>query len=485
MIRINNKKDRLDFQMHLLVSENIFEQAKEYFASESGEKQECIAVLDRNSKYLFALERHPDKLYSVNWMGTIYYLEQLFDIENIDYMLFENIDAAVFYELEEHTYMIYKLIKKKYPNMQCIFLDKNASIVLKNIIMCENLPEVDSHVGSNKCIYITSEGQNAVGPKKPFDFMSCIYNSINVIHSLLWVQRHSCYGRKNIGKIIFLIDTAIDDVGLVDVIKLVCYYKQIAIEHGWIPVVKLDRFPNQYLRKEGENMWEYFFEPISEISVSDAMESNDVISMRENKQIFHQIEINPFVRKYSQIMTDNSFLRTNFSLNEEVNRYIKCHVPFQCIDDSVRVLGVIMRGTDYRQEAVEIRGEADINALPETVIDRINELDRIWSYDYIFVATEDAEYFNIFQQEYGNKMIYLDQKRAFYDAFCAEKSVSQLLEVKGDVDFAKQYLTIIYALSRCNGLIVSRNCGASRLARSWNQNQYEVDEVVGKRQYAS
>ena len=231
-------------------------------------------------------------------------------------------------------------------------------------------------------------------------------------------------------------------------------------------------------------MWEYFFEPISKISVSDAMESDDVISMRENEQAFHQIEVNPFVRKYAQIMADNSFLRKNFALNSKTISYIKKNVPVPCTDNAYRVLGVIMRGTDYRSPSVQMRGESDINALPEDVISRIYELNQIWKYDYIFAATEDMEYLNVFQNEFGEKLLYIEQKRAYYQDDLAEKSVAELLDISKEdvVDFVYKYLAVIYTLAKCDGLLVSRNCGASRLARSWNADQYEIDEVVGKKQ---
>ncbi len=481
MIRINHKSVMLNASMHLLNHDNIFEHARKYFESKEGEKQRSISVLDKDNEYLFSLENYPDVLYDVSQKGTIYTTVQLYDEDNIDYMLFEDVEIAVYYELEEYTYTICQMIQRKFPSIVHIFLDKSADLLLENVTVCEDLATAKPYINGKVCIYITSEGRNATGAGLQRDYISRIYNSINVMRSLSWVQKHVSYGKKNKNKTIFLIDTSTDDVGLVDIIKLVCYYKNIALEHGWIPVVKLDCFPNQYLREDGENMWEYFFEPISEISVSEAMESSDVISMRENGQLFHQIEVNPFVRKYSQIMMDNSFLRNNFSLNEDVYSYIVRHMPTQCTDDSLRVLGVIMRGTDYRRSAVLTRGEIDINAIPEDVINRVHELDKIRGYDYIFVATEDAEYFNIFKQEFGKRMLYLEQKRVWYNDLLAEKAVSELLEVSGDINFVKQYLTVIYTLSKCNGLLVSRNCGASRLARSWNKNQYEVDEVVGRR----
>ena len=430
------------------------------------------------------MELQDDILYYVNRRGTTYQLDRIREEKYIDYKLFDGIGAVVFYELEEYTYQICRILQKKYPDMTFVFLDENAALLLKNIKVCRDVSEARQYIQERKPLFITSNGENAVGPGRPADFVSCIYNSINVMKSLGWVQKHSHFGEKNKGKTIFLIDTNIADVGLVDVIKLVCYYKNIAVDHGWIPVVKLDCFPNQYLRKEGENMWEYFFEPISKISVSDAMESDDVISMRENEQAFHQIEVNPFVRKYAQIMADNSFLRKNFALNSKTISYIKKNVPVPCTDNAYRVLGVIMRGTDYRSPSVQMRGESDINALPEDVISRIYELNQIWKYDYIFAATEDMEYLNVFQNEFGEKLLYIEQKRAYYQDDLAEKSVAELLDISKEdvVDFVYKYLAVIYTLAKCDGLLVSRNCGASRLARSWNADQYEIDEVVGKKQ---
>lgn len=124
------------------------------------------------------------------------------------------------------------------------------------------------------------------------------YSSLNIMMSLLWARKIEHLGEENPEDTILLLDYITGASGLMDIIKFTYDYVHIAEERGWVPVVKIDRLPNQYLQKPGDNVWDYFFRPVSRISVESAMHSAHVIRASTNSiRMNHWIE-NPYHFKY-------------------------------------------------------------------------------------------------------------------------------------------------------------------------------------------
>ena len=118
MIRIHNRRfSEKKKTFSLALNENIFEEAREYFETEGQAVCDGISVLDDKGRYLFSLELQDDILYYVNRRGTTYQLDRIREEKYIDYKLFDGIGAVVFYELEEYTYQICRILQKKYPDM--------------------------------------------------------------------------------------------------------------------------------------------------------------------------------------------------------------------------------------------------------------------------------------------------------------------------------------------------------------------------------
>lgn len=322
--------------------------------------------------------------------------------------MFEGKDAAVFWEVEEYTYAITELLLEVFPDMMIIYLDKNAELFWNNdnVIIKKSIYDIEKYICNKNCIYIHSKriDNNTMVPVTILN----IYKSLSVMKSLLWtVKRHYNVGI-NSDKTILLIDCICGIAGLVDIMRFCCAYVGIARKRGWIPVIKLDSFPNQYLECEGENMWEYYFEPVLDISENNIKNSN-IISLKENKK----------------------------------------------------------------------RGEKKENAEPQQVIKRVNEICALWGYEYIFIATEDNEYLEMFKNEFKERLIYVSQKRVHYVAQIDDnKFVNQILNIQGDGDFTRKYLTVLTALSKCDALLASMYCGAVFAARSWKDGEYEVDEIM-------
>jgi hypothetical protein len=160
---------------------------------------------------------------------------------------------------------------------------------------------------------------------------------------------------------------------------------------------------------------------------------------------------------------------------------VKADVPWN-VEEKMKILGVIVRGTDYNSGAVKARGRGPEVKLPtlENVIRRINEVMTSWGYDYCFVATEDKNVFRKLKENLGTKMLYIEQERVEYEEGSNLNSLADIYQQKhiDTYELGKKYLSVLYALSICNGLLSNMACGATVVARGWNDGQYELDEII-------
>ena len=78
--------------------------------------------------------------------------------------------------------------------------------------------------------------------------------------------------------------------------------------------------------------------------------------------------------------------------NASTKRRIDELMPEKLKGDN-RVLGVIVRGTDYRPEANTIARRPKLTAHLEKMIKKCRFIMKLYGYEALFLATEDLEYF--------------------------------------------------------------------------------------------
>lgn len=310
------------------------------------------------------------------------------------------------------------------------------------------------------------------------------------MESLLWCRKRVRMGDKNEGKTIFLMDFCTEAHGIVDILKYGYIWTMIARSRGWIPVMKLDRFPNQYLEQEGENMWEYFFCPVSEMSLADAMQSAEVVSACENGLCLGDVVVNPyFADSLAMVSQEAEFypgkmINQIVKRNKELEQFLEEKLLPEFRNGHNRILGVVARGTDYTKEMLEkANGYKDRTETKgiQQIIRRARECAAIWNCNYIFVATEDAGYFQRFSHAFGEALLFVEQKRVEMDVNDEETYIYEKLRLKQEEKraFAKQYLLAVYCLSKCHVLISNRkHCGADFLSKTWNAGEYEYTEII-------
>lgn len=143
---------------------------------------------------------------------------------------------------------------------------------------------------------------------------------------------------------------------------------------------------------------------------------------------------------------------------------------------NLKVGGVLARGTDY------IERKPYFNPIQPSAEELFLKADKYFEYyhcDKIFLATEDAVLLNKFERRYGDRLLFIDQQRVFNckTELCDNQqfmSISHKLR-------GMQYLSAIYLLSKCKGLIAGRTAGT--VGAVLMADNYEFVHVITKGRY--
>lgn len=176
----------------------------------------------------------------------------------LDLTLLRRFDALVFSRLEEYSFAIAELVLRSLPSIRLYATDE----LWKNFFTGEEVTFLHDWrdyqvLRDESTCFIDSD--EAIQPGYKEGTKCRRYNSVNVMMSILWACNVEKLGDENPQEKILLLDYATESAGLVDIIQFTYVYAHMARERGWVPVVLLDKKPNQYLGKNGENMWDYFF----------------------------------------------------------------------------------------------------------------------------------------------------------------------------------------------------------------------------------
>lgn len=486
------------------VSENLFEQVRDYVHSNDLPEGALFPVLDHKGRLLFPVTYIENIVMGQKRTDFWDYTERFARNEDLDFTLLSKFNKFIFVSAEEYSVAVAKILHQKFPDKRIFFLDRRSKYFLgKNRFCClpmrgsaEKHFDILCHWISGKkksfvnrlisyAIYTTirhlekkSEYIFITFNKDHFWPMDSIYNSASVMYGLLWCQAKRKYGDRNKDKTIYLLDYACYNEGLVSIIRWTLAHIRWITERGGTPVVNLNKYPNQYLNSENDNMWEYYFEQVSDVSVAEAYESCNVIRLSDSDFILGEGKINPYQRKWMNMPGKKEFEEI-VKLNAATKAYINGHMPGQI--GKSRILGVVARGTDFRNEAARQINKSwrqnivDIDGLISACSHYMDALHC----EYIFVATEDLEYFDRFEECFKEKLLSVSQKRVSYNYAENEYiQVKDLMKIEDGEEFGRNYLTVIRSLALCDALLYNVDCGAVQLAETWNGGKYEVFKCI-------
>lgn len=483
------------------ISEDLFIIVRDYVHENQVPEGINFPVLDEKGLFLFLVGYVKNIEIESKPNDFLDYEKRFLMKKNLDFSLLDQYHTIIFVETEEYSVALAKMLQNFCPDKRCLFLDRYARLFVKGKsvrtlpfqkIAGRMMAILKSWIQGRRlgfmqrvlCLFLykwikSLEKRNRLCIVVPDnDYYSypidIIFQSTKMMYSLLWCRDQKTYGNKNADKTIVILNYSCLKEGLVSIIRSTYLHVKWILEKGYIPVIDLHTFPNQYLNTAEDNMWEYFFEPVSDISLQEVYESKNVISATDNDIVLVEEKINPYQEKWWKLPLDGGDFHKIVRLNEKTKQYIKEKMPKML---SGRVLGVVMRGTDYRKEAAEQRDKE----WRKNIVDADTFLQACVYYkdrlgcEKIFLATEDAEYFEMFRQFFGDSLLSVEQERVNYDyQKNPYKQVSDLMNKKDGKTAGRDYLAVIESLAKCNALIYNISCGAVLLAECWNDKKYEV-----------
>lgn len=252
-------------------------------------------------------------------------------------------------------------------------------------------------------------------------------------------------GISNKDKIIYIIPVLDSTWGLFASWKRVCMGLLVAERYGFTPVVDWGKsqYREEHLINGTDNPFEYYFEPVSDVSLDEASKSYNVTyySSHTNgmKDTSYDLEgklihIFPSVQK--------KYIRLNPMIKDDIIQQIKEIGLFE-----KKTLGVHARGGEWR---INVKGHPI--AVPiESHIQMAKEAMETYKYEQIFIASDEQESVDAFCEAFPGKVVY------FADICLGREGVWLAATSSDRVDhhylLGLEALKDAEALACCSGLI--------------------------------
>ena len=267
------------------------------------------------------------------------------------------------------------------------------------------------------------------------------------------------FGCKNPDKIFFVIRQGTLGRGLFSLLSAVICYIDFAVRQGFIPVVDFESFRTEYNETElisgTMNAFEYYFYPLNEYTLDEVYESNKVI-----------ISSNDYPAGYDYTIANiPDFFRI-------YQQYIKVKVEFTelaqaQIPSTQRVLGVQFRGQEMRTSPGHW-----LPPTPKQMYLAIDAMCEEFSYNSIFVSTEDQHLLHLLKTRYPNKIF-------FNNNFRTQGQNAYKIYPRNNHKFllGSEILVDMLCLARCDALI-SCSSNVAWMARYVNNQRYTTSIFI-------
>lgn len=277
---------------------------------------------------------------------------------------------------------------------------------------------------------------------------------------------HARFGNLNPNRTFYVIRCPKSDIGFFGLYNYVVNRLRDALAMNAEPVVDWQYYPNDYLLEDGlvgrVNAWEYFFKPMSNVSLSEVYRSKNVIMSDSDGRYENTLSETENAEK---LLRSSRLIGKYIVLNEDTQRV--CDNEYYRLNmDKFRVLGVKLRGTDFKE--TKPKGHSICPDVEHTVRVIEEKMAEWGEYDRIFIATEDDSMFEQMKRVYGNRLLYNETLRF---GTVNGKWLKELFdEASGEEDYKRsrmlEYLVSVYLLARCDALIapiVGATLGAMRI----------------------
>jgi len=310
-----------------------------------------------------------------------------------------------------------------------------------------------------------------------------IFNNIKISFSyfrkydLIEKEHLKHFGSKYPDKIFYVIRRKPPGAGLLSNFHWVMNHVIYAIEKGYIPVVNMENYktyfnencPIETSNGKTINAWEYYFEQPCGYSISDIKKSKNVILSDLNKySIVKPLELyndnKTIMQKYNNIITN--YLKFNKNI---IKHFIEA--KDNLFKNKNNILGVLYRGTDMKT--------AQLHYTPPSLEETTKKTLQIFNdenFSYIFIRTEEQEAIDSFYKVFDKNIIILSNINRFQNYNTGEIADLNQKNSISAYNEGLDYLTEIYFLSQCDGIIASKVNGTN-LALGLNNNKYRYIHI--------
>ena len=467
--------------------DDVFITARDFFHRNKDIRHHKVVVYGEDGSVAYCLGFEKNK--PVHWedaesnvmvqMHLSNYWEYSLEDEGLDWSYVDRFQLFVYSELDEYAYHTARMIAKHNPSVTIAFTDPTAALFFteyERLLIAdseEELFEAHPELKELRTLRVHSEIR--------WDVQDVFTNNVSsylLMTSLYWVKREFYYGPLNPDKVFYLIKQPVKENGLTALIANVVGTKQMirAIRPDFIPVVDLGvaNDPNQFAGTSGEDVWAMFFDQISDYDLKEVYNSQHVI-LDQNSNL----NLNPYMTEFvfSNKRAELQY-GDDFRYNEAVRAHVEGTLAKVFPADAKRVLGVIVRGTDYNAQRVSkyVPHGLTAEATLAKAIDYVQE----GNFDHVYLCTEDQSYLDLFRaSELADKLIYVDQNRIDYQQ--EDNQEKLLIEIFGrersnPYTRTLDYIAVLEGLTRCQALLANVTCGAVTYAMGRGTN-YEFADV--------
>ena len=443
MFEILEKQNRE--AMTLKHSENIF-----HDALSKGENYYHVATADGNFfdiAYIKNNDLVPEHYRNIKkgieiFPAYLNYDENL--VETLDLSLLKDHSQIFFHTLNEYSVVIARLALK-HTVAEVYFINP-----LTKIFIAENsrLHIVDKFPAADDETLQIIDEQFLTG------YLEGNFHKISsapAFHSIFFKQSLT---NLNLADIKYLELSIAKNVGVGGILSYYTQAKEIVRQEGWKIYLKENctRYPQEMLQK--------YFKLAAKPQDST---SDNTIYLPDVLVLGTTYHASKF-----KIEIDENILTENF--RAEMDEYA------QAVLGSHKVLGVLIRGTDY---IVAKMGGVRQQATVDDMLPLIREWIDADGYDLIFLATEDQDILDRMRKEFGAMIRVVSQVRHSVKDFENMKLLSEL-EKKEQADNAGlvedntvNYFYALYLLSKCESFMASGQCHGWNVVNSFNHGKFK------------
>lgn len=293
--------------------------------------------------------------------------------------------------------------------------------------------------------------------------------------------RFEHYGSLNPQKIVYLLRIDEHSKGFFALLGLVLDGIRYAERMSFTPVVEWGVHTVVYDEsiQATSNPFEYYFEPVSDISVAEANESANVvhyhtIHRNTNAQQRYQTTIGytyagnleRYIAQQAQIY------RRYITLNAATKEYMESSISQRI--GKKKTLGLHVRGTDFHNN---YWNHATVVSV-EQYIDAIYEAEKTFEYEQIFVATDEVDALEKLRVAFGDRVIFYEDvlrsndRRAVHFLPANRENHQYLM--------GREVLRDMLTLAECDGLIagISNVSISTQVAKLAQGKSYEYKNII-------